>query len=51
MASKDNYRTWLFENIPTLEAIDNLDKDGNPVEEEEFEEGSEDEEEEEYSDS
>ena len=33
IAEADNYRSWLFENIPSLEIIDNVDKEGNPVEE------------------
>lgn len=40
MAEKADYRSWFFENIPSLEIVDNMDKEGNVVEEEEeFEEG------------
>jgi hypothetical protein len=43
VAQAENYRSWLFGNIPSLEVVDNTDKDGNVVEEEEeFEDGSED---------
>jgi len=52
LSKKDNYRKKIFELVPTLEILDELDKDGNPYEfddeGEDFEEGEGDESEDEY---
>jgi len=39
LSKKDNYRKKLFELIPTLEILDDLDKEGNPYEFDDDEEG------------
>jgi acidic leucine-rich nuclear phosphoprotein 32 family protein A/C/D len=54
LSKKDGYRKKLFELIPTLEILDDLDKDGNAYEfdddeeGEDYEEGEEEDSEEEY---
>jgi len=50
LSEKDDYRERVFKLFPSLEALDDLDRNGNPVEYDDEEEGDDDEEDEEFID-
>jgi acidic leucine-rich nuclear phosphoprotein 32 family protein A/C/D len=50
LSEKADYREKIFKLLPSLEALDDLDRNGNPVEYDDEEEGDDDEEDEEFID-